>query len=231
MSKTLTVKTPDGSFDAYVAMPATTPAAVVVVIQEIFGVTEGIRAIADGLARDGFIAVSPDLFWRFKPGILLSEHSEADWKTAVDYYMRLDLDKAEADIESTIEAARALPEASGKVGVMGYCLGGLLTFLTAARGKLDAGVEYYGGRTEEFVERGRNIAKPLLMHLAGEDEFMTKEAQAKIKQVLGSNPNVEIHVYAGRNHAFARPQGHHYDEGDATKANTRTREFLKKHLA
>ena len=124
-----------------------------------------------------------------------------------------------------------MPEASGKVGVTGFCLGGLLTFLTATRGKVDAAVEYYGGRTEEFVERGANISHPLLMHLAGEDEFMPKEAQAKIKQVLGSNPNVEIHVYAGRNHAFARPQGHHYDAGDAEKANARTRAFLKQHLA
>jgi carboxymethylenebutenolidase len=225
------VKTPDGSFDAYVAMPATTPAPVVVVVQEIFGITEGIRTIADDLARDGFIAVAPDLFWRFRPGILLSEHSEADWKTAVGYYMKLDLGKAEEDIEATVAAARALPEATGKVGVMGFCLGGLLSFLTAVRGKVDAAVEYYGGRTEEFVERGANMTTPLLMHLAGDDEFMTKDAQAKIKQVLASRPNVEIHVYDGRNHAFARPQGDHYDAADAEKANARTRAFLKQHLS
>lgn len=226
----LTVTTPDGRFDAYVAMPATTPAAVVVVIQEIFGVTEGIRSIADGLAADGFIAVAPDLFWRIQPGIVLSEHSEADWKTALSYYMRLDLDQTERDIEATIAAARALPEANGKVGVMGYCLGGLLSFLTAARGKVDAAVEYYGGRTEEFVERGKAISSPLLMHLAGDDEFMSKEAQTIIKATLASNPNVEIHVYPDRNHAFARPQGDHYHAADAEKANARTRAFLKEHL-
>jgi carboxymethylenebutenolidase len=224
------VKTPDGTFEAYIAMPAATPAPVVVVVQEIFGVTEGIRAIADGLARDGFIAVAPDLFWRFEPGILLSEHSEADWKTALGYYMKFDLDKAADDIEATIASARALPEATGKAGVIGFCLGGLLSFLTAARGKVDAAVEYYGGRTEEFVERGANMTTPLLMHLAGDDEYMTKEAQAKIKQVLDSRPNVEIHVYAGRNHAFARPQGDHYDAADAENANARTRAFLKQHL-
>jgi carboxymethylenebutenolidase len=231
VTHSLTVTTPDGTFDAYIAMSALTPAPVVVVIQEIFGVTAGIRQIADEMAAQGYIAVAPDLFWRFAPGILLSEHSEADWKTAVDYYSRIDLDKAEADVEATIAAARALPGASGKVGVMGYCFGGLLTFLTATRGKVDAAVEYYGGRTEEFVERGRNIAAPLLMHLAGEDEFMSKEAKAKIQQVLAPNPHVEIHIYDGRNHAFARPQGDHYDEADANKANARTREFLRLHLA
>lgn len=231
MSSSLKVTTPDGTFDAYVARPATTPAATVIVIQEIFGITAGIRQICDELALDGFIAVAPDLFWRFKPNIELSEHSEADWKQALEYYMAFDLDKATDDIEATITAARAEPDTTGKVGIMGYCLGGLLTFFTAGRGKVDAAVEYYGGRTEEFVDRCANVKAPLLMHLAGEDEFMSKEAQAKIKEVLSPNKNVEIHVYAGRNHAFARPQGDHYDEADATKANARTREFLKQHLA
>ena len=227
----LKVTTPDGAFDAYVARPATTPAAVVIVIQEIFGITAGIRQICDELAGEGFIAVAPDLFWRFKPNIELSEHSEADWKQALEYYMAFDLDKATDDIEATITAARGLPDASGKVGIMGFCLGGLLSFLTAGRGKVDAAVEYYGGRTEEFVDRCTHVRAPLLMHLAGEDEFMSKEAQAKIRDVLSPNPNVEIHVYAGRNHAFARPQGDHYDEADATKANARTSAFLKQHLS
>ncbi|QWT19847.1 dienelactone hydrolase family protein [Bacillus sp. NP157] len=226
----LSVTTPDGRFDAYVAMPARTPAPVVVVIQEIFGITDGIRAIADGLARDGFIAVAPDLFWRFQPHIELSEHSEADWNTALGYYMKLDIEKATDDIVATLDAARALPDANGKAGVMGFCLGGLLTFLTVARGKADAGVEYYGGRTEEFVERGKDISTPLLMHLAGEDEFMSKEAKATIKATLEGNPHVEIHVYAGRNHAFARPGGDHYDAADAEKANARTRAFLAEKL-
>jgi carboxymethylenebutenolidase len=226
----LTVKTADGSFAAYVARPATTPAPVVIVIQEIFGVTAGIRQIADELARDGFIAVAPDVFWRFSPRIELSEHSEADWKTALGYYTDLDLDKAVDDIGATIDAVRSMEGSSGKVGVMGFCLGGLLTFLTAGRGNVDAAVEYYGGRTEEFVDRCADVKAPLLIHLAGEDEFMSKEARAKINAVLGPNPKIEIHTYAGRNHAFARPQGDHYDEADASKANARTREFLKQHL-
>ncbi|MET0936461.1 MAG: dienelactone hydrolase family protein [Luteibacter sp.] len=230
MTFQLSVTTADGAFGAYVARPAVTPAPVVIVIQEIFGVTAGIRQIADELAADGFIAVAPDLFWRFSPGIELSEHSEADWKTALGYYTKLDLDKATDDIDATIDAVRGIEGSNGKVGVIGFCLGGLLTFLTAGRGKADAAVEYYGGRTEEFVDRCANVKAPLLMHLAGEDEFMSKEAKEKIKAVLSPNPNVEIHVYPGRNHAFARPQGDHYDEADATTANARTREFLKQHL-
>lgn len=230
MATTLPVQTPDGSFDCYVAMPAVTPAPVVVVIQELFGVTDGIRFIADRFAKDGFIAVAPDLFWRFGPHIELSEHDEDDWKQGLDYYTRLDLEQATNDIVATIDAARTLPGATGKVGVMGYCLGGLLTFLTATRGKPDAAVEYYGSRTEEFLAAGQYIDKPLLIHLAGEDEYMTKDAQQQIQDALKAKGNVEIHVYPGRNHAFARPHGDRFDAADAATADERTRVFLRQHL-
>ena len=231
MHKDIKIDTPDGTFTAYVAVPATTPAPVVVVIQEIFGVTAGIRQIADELAQQGFLAVCPDLFWRLEPGVQLSEHSEDDWKKALGLYTRFNLDTGVKDIAATIATARQLPEATEKAGVMGFCLGGLMSFLTAARVEVDAAVEYYGGRTEEFVSEGTNIKHPLLMHLAGEDEFMNKEAQAKISQVLAPNGNVEIHTYAGRNHAFARPKGHHFHAADAATANARTAAFFKRHLA
>ena len=150
MQKSLKIKTSDGIFDAYVAVPATTPAPVVIVIQEIFGVNSGIREIAHDLAKQGFISVAPDLFWRFEPGLQLSDHKESDWKRALDFYGRYDFDTGVKDILATITAARMLPESNGKVGVMGFCLGGLMTFLTAARGDVDAAVEYYGGGTEKY---------------------------------------------------------------------------------
>lgn len=231
MHKEISIETADGSFSAYVAVPAVSPAPVVVVIQEIFGVTAGIRQVADELAQQGFLAICPDLFWRLEPGLQLSEHSEADWQKALGFYTRFDVDTGVKDIAATVAAARLLPDASGKVGVMGFCLGGLMSFLTAARTDVDAAVEYYGGRTEEFVGEGANVGKPLLMHLAGEDEFMDKAAQQKIGQALAANPNVEIHTYPGRSHAFARPAGDHYDAADATAANARTLAFFKRHLA
>jgi carboxymethylenebutenolidase len=231
MHRNINVETAEGTFIAYVAQPAVTPAPVVVVVQEIFGVTAGIRQIADGLASQGFVAVCPDLFWRMQPGLQLSEHSESDWKKALDFYTRFDVDAGVRDIAATIDTARRLPEAADKVGVMGFCLGGLMSFLTAARVGVDAAVEYYGGRTEEFVQEGININKPLLMHLAGDDEFMDKQAQATIRTTLASNPAIEIHTYDGRNHAFARPGGGHYHEKDATTANARTLAFFKEHLS
>jgi carboxymethylenebutenolidase len=231
MHEEMKIETAEGTFASYVALPAVTPAPTIVVIQEIFGVTAGIRQIADGLAREGFIVVCPDLFWRLEPGVQLSEHDEADWKKALNLYARFDLDTGVKDIEATIAAARRRPDALGKVGVMGFCLGGLMSFLSSARLDIDAAVEYYGGRTEEFLKEGAGIETPLLMHLAGEDEFMDKAAQAAINKTLAAKPNIEIHTYAGRNHAFARPDGDHYDAADAAAANARTVAFFKRHLA
>jgi len=230
MPPDLKIKTFDGTFAAYVATPATTPAPVVVVIQEIFGVNTGIRKIADDLAGQGFLAVCPDLFWRFEPGLQLSDHNQADCQKAFSFYERYDFGAGVRDIAATIAACRLLPGATGKVGVMGFCLGGLLAYLTAARTDVDAAVEYYGAETERFLSEGNQITKPLLMHLAGEDEFMDHAAQAAIRAGLAANRNIEIHTYPARQHAFARPHGDHYDAADATIANARTVKFFGKHL-
>jgi carboxymethylenebutenolidase len=230
MQNDLKIKTSDGTFNAYVAGPVKTPAPAVVVIQEIFGVNSGIRKIADDLAKQGFIAVCPDLFWRFEPGLQLSDHKESDWKKGLDFYSRYDFDIGVKDIAATIAAARTLPGSNGKVGIMGFCLGGLMAFLTATRIDLDAAVEYYGGETQRYVSEGKKIKKPFLMHLAGEDEFMDNASQATINKELADNPHIKIHTYPGRNHAFARPNGDHYDSKDAEKANARTVAFFKEHL-
>lgn len=230
MQEDLQIKTFDGTFKAYVTTPLTTPAPAVVVIQEIFGVNSGIRQIANDLTKHGFLAICPDLFWRFEPGLQLSDHKESDWKKGLDYYSRYDFDAGVKDIVATIEAVRRLPNSTGKVGVMGFCFGGLMAFLSAARADLDGGVEYYGGNTEKFVSEGKRIKKPFLMHLAGEDEFMDKTAQAIIIKELADNPHIKIFSYPGRNHAFARPNGDHYDAKDAETANARTLAFFRQHL-
>jgi carboxymethylenebutenolidase len=230
MKEELEIETFDGTFTAYFAAPTLTPVPVVVVIQEIFGVNAGIRRIADDLARQGFLAVCPDLFWRFEPGVQLSDHSEADWKKGLDFYDRYNFDEGVKDMAATIAACRKIVGSNGKVGVMGFCLGGLMSFLTASRVEVDAAVEYYGAETEKFVSEGLRIKKPFLMHLAGEDEYMDKAAQATIRETLAHNPLVNIHTYAGRSHAFARPNGDHYAATDAAIANNRTLDFFRQHL-
>jgi carboxymethylenebutenolidase len=140
---------------------------------------------------------------------------------------------AEPDLHpsgSRSTAARTLDGASGKVGVMGFCLGGLMTFLTAARGNVDSAVAYYGGGTENHLSESDTVTVPLRMHLGEEDEFISKDAQREIKEAFTGNPHVEMHSYPGCSHAFARHSGIHYDQAAASIANRRTWTFFAKHL-
>lgn len=230
MSETLTINTPDGDFSAYVARPVTgdNPPAVVV-IQEIFGVNQVMRDICDKLAGEGFLAVCPDLFWRIEPGIDITDKSEAEWTKAFELFNAFDVDAGVADIDATIDAIR--PQSSGKVGAVGYCLGGLLAFLTATRTDADASVSYYGVGLEKHVGEAEKLEKPLLLHVAEEDKFVPKEAQQVIFAALKDHPQITLHTYAGRDHAFAREGGEHYDAADAALANGRSLAFFKKTLA
>lgn len=230
MTEFLPVHVSDGDFQALVVRPEASPAPVVVLIQEIFGVNDGVRQIAGELAAQGYIVVCPDMFWRFEPGMAMSEASPENWEKAIGYYSRFDFDKGVADVVATIAAARTIDGASGKVGVTGYCLGGLMTFRAMAASDAEVGVAYYGGGTENYVTEGARIRKPLLMHLAGDDEYIGPEAQARIHAALDAHPTIQIHTYPGRNHAFARPGGDHYDDEDAKTANARTAAFLAAYL-
>jgi carboxymethylenebutenolidase len=228
MNETITISTSDGSFAAYLARPATAHAAAVVVLQEIFGINADMRMTCDELAAHGFLAVCPDLFWRLEPGVELSD--ETDWDKALELYDAYDLNKGVIDVLATMRQMRTLAGASGKVGLMGFCLGGLMTFLTAARHAIDAAVAYHGGRTDEFLDEAPGVISPLLMHLAEEDEFISKKSQREIIAALKDKPNVTIHSYPGCSHAFARHKGTHYDAAAAHQAAVRTLNFLRSHL-
>jgi carboxymethylenebutenolidase len=221
----------DGAFSAYLARPQRDPAPVVVVLQEIFGVNTDIRATCDELAGQGFLAIAPDLFWRDAPGLDLSCFREEDWKRGLALYESFDLDRGVRDIAATIAAARHLPGSSGWVAAMGYCLGGLMAFLTSARTDVDASVAYYGGNTDRHLDEAEAITGPLLMHLGEEDEFISKDAQGRIKAALRHRPAAQIYSYKGCSHAFARHSGVHFDAAAAALANERTYAFLQRHLA
>ena len=230
MGETTTIMTADGEFSAYVARPQAARAPAIVVIQEIFGVNAVMRGITDDLAAAGYLAICPDLFWRIEPGIDITDQSEAEWKKAFELYQAFDVKRGVEDIAATIAAIRGDAGCNGKVGAVGFCLGGLLAFLTATRTDADASVAYYGVGIDKFVGEAANLARPLLMHIAEEDQFVPKEAQAVIVDALKGNPKVTIHTYPGRDHAFARKGGEHYDAADAGKANQRTLEFFKANL-
>src|SRR5215203_1060328 len=138
MGERISISTPDGEFSAYVARPSAEKAPAVVVIQEIFGVNQVMRDITDGLAGQGYLAVCPDLFWRIEPGVDITDQSEAEWKKALALYSAFDVDQGIKDIAATIAHVRTDPGFSGQVGAVGFCLGGLLAFLTATRTDADA---------------------------------------------------------------------------------------------
>ncbi|HEY0488981.1 MAG TPA: dienelactone hydrolase family protein [Telluria sp.] len=230
MNERIMIDTPDGSFGAYVAKPTATPAPAIVVIQEIFGINADLRETCDQLAEQGFIAICPDLFWRMQPGVELTDQSEEEWKQAMAFYKAFDVEKGVEDIGAALKTARGYKGANGKVGVMGFCLGGLMTFLTAARKDPDAAAAYYGGGTDQHVAEMKSVSCPMIMHLGEEDEYIPAPAREKIVKVAESQPNITVYTYAGQNHAFARHRGVHYDAASAKQANQRTYDFFKKHL-
>jgi carboxymethylenebutenolidase len=227
-SETITIKGPDGAFSGYLAKPASGKGPGIVVIQEIFGVNKVMRDIADDLARDGYVALCPDLFWRIEPGIDITDKTEAEWKKAFELFGKFDVDKGVVDISATIAALR--PMTTGKVGAVGYCLGGQLAYLTGCKTDADASVGFYGVNIQTRLADAEYLKKPLMLHIAGKDEFVNPGAQQEIIDDLRDNPLVTIHQYPECNHAFARVGGNHYNKPAADEANARTRAFFKKNL-
>lgn len=228
----LTINATDGgSFDAYVSLPDTDmPVGAIVVIQEIFGVNAVMRDICDQLAQAGFIAVCPDLFWRQKPGIQLTDKSEEEWAQAFELYKGFDVGLGVIDLKATVKAVREMDVCTGKVGTLGYCLGGRLAFLMACRSDTDCNVSYYGVALDEHLNEADNIMQPLLMHVAEKDKFVPPAAQQKIVERFRESNLVQVNVYEGQDHAFARVGGEHYDAEAARLANFRTVDFLATYL-
>ncbi|MFQ5783649.1 MAG: dienelactone hydrolase family protein [Alphaproteobacteria bacterium] len=220
-----------GEFGAYLAAPASGSGAGVVVLQEIFGINRVIRDIADRLAARGYFAIAPDLFWRQEPGIQITDQSEAEWARAFELYQGFDEALGIEDAKVALAHLRGLEGCTGKVGSVGFCLGGKLAYLMATRSDADCSVGYYGVGIENALDEAGNIAKPLLLHIAENDEFVPPEAQAKIKAALGDNPLVTIYSYPGLNHAFTRIGGAHYDQAGAELAHGRSAAFFAEHLA
>jgi carboxymethylenebutenolidase len=235
MSETVSISTldGDGGFSAYCARPPGSPRAAIVVIQEIFGVNAGIRRKCDRLAEDGYLALAPDLFWRLEPGVELDPDIEAEFKQALELMGRFEQDRGVADIEATIRHARnalGSEQSRAKVGVVGYCLGGRLAYMVAARTDADASVGYYAVGLPELLREKHGIANPLMLHLAGADHFVQPEAQAAIHAGLDGHPKVTLHDYPGEDHGFATETGARRSEAAARLADSRTAAFFAEHL-
>ena len=223
------VKAADGSgaFRGYLALPASGQGPGLVIAQEIFGVNETMRRVADHWAEEGYTVLVPDLFWRQQPGIELG-YGEADLQRAFALYASFDEARGVEDLQSAITALRGRPEvAEGKVGVLGFCLGGKLAYLSACRTDADVAVGYYGVGIEAALDEADEITCPLVLHIAELDPFCPPEARAKILAGLQGRPGVSRHVYPGVDHAFARVGGDHFHKPSALMAHERSITALK----
>lgn len=220
----------DGGFDAYFAEAEEAPRAAIVVIQEIFGVNEGIRRKCDKWAGQGYLALAPDLFWRLEPGVQLDPDVPDEFKRALDLMGRFDQDQGVRDLEATIRAARARLGEDGKVGVVGYCLGGRLAFMVAARSDANASVGYYAVGVPGLLGEKHAIANPLMLHIAGADHFVGPDQQKAMHEGLDDHPRITLHDYPGEDHGFAAEMGKRRSEAAAELADRRTEEFFAQHL-
>jgi carboxymethylenebutenolidase len=219
-----------GAFSAHIVMPDKSPAPVVILIQEIFGVNAEMRAKCNWLADLGYIAICPDLFWRIEPGIDLVDSDPKQLKRAFELFGLFDVKQGVEDLKATLNTARTLPQGNGQAACIGYCLGGKLAYMMRAHTDIDAAVSYYGVGIGAMLKDAANIKQPLLLHIAGHDQFVPPEEQAAIKAAMENVAAADVYTYPGLDHAFARGHGMHYNEQGAELANGRTEAFLKQHL-
>jgi carboxymethylenebutenolidase len=187
-SNWIDIKAKDGgTFRAYAARPARGSGPGIVVLQEIFGVNANLRRVCDTLAEEGYVAIAPDLFWRIEPGVDL-DYSDAGRDKGLALKTRFDMSLAADDVDAAAAALRRLPETVGKIGAVGYCLGGLLAFVAAARGTVDCAVSYYGVGIETRLDLAPALQVPMTFHYGTDDSHVPPAAIEATRKALADRP-------------------------------------------
>ncbi|MET0267110.1 MAG: dienelactone hydrolase family protein [Duganella sp.] len=229
-SQWIDITTDEGTFGAYLSLPRGGKGPGIVLLQEIFGVNQHIRNVADQYAADGYVVIAPDLFWRDGARIELG-YDEAGWKRAVELMNATDFDKAQSDVAATLKVLRAHDATAGqKIASLGFCFGGKLSYHTAANGLVDTAVAYYGGGIQNSLDRAEQIKVPVLMHFGSADSHIPNEAVQSIAERFEGNDAVEIHVYQGAEHGFNCNHRSSYHQRSAAEAHGNTLVFLSEQL-
>jgi carboxymethylenebutenolidase len=232
MGMMIDIATFDGAqhVPAYCAVPEDAPKAAIIVVQEIFGLTAGIRRKADDWAALGYLAIAPEMFWRFAPGLDVDPDIPEQLDRAIALRSRFDFNEAIADIEAAIRHARTAIGTGGKVGVVGFCWGGSVAYLAATRTDADASVGYYGRHIADHLNEAHAIARPLLLHFGADDPSIPADMRASVRAALGANARVTIREYPQAGHGFATTFGKRRHDDAAQQADAHTREFFAQHL-
>jgi carboxymethylenebutenolidase len=230
-TRNISVPLRDGVMGGYLAVPKGKPAGAIIAIMEIWGVNDTMRRHAHEFAEAGFLCFVPDLFWRQEPGVELSDSRPEDVKKAFDLYYDFDYDLGVRDMEDTVGYLERLPECNGKVGAVGYCLGGKLCYLMCCRTDINCAVAYYGTYIEHNIREVGNLHRPFMLHMAMKDRWVQAEVNDLLERRLSPNPLVTIHKYPGADHAFARHGGRTFSKPEADRALGLSVDFFQRHLA
>lgn len=217
------------SFEAFLGMPPGGKGPGLLVLPEIYNSNEHIRGVAQGFAAEGFVTLAPDVFWRLQPQTYLP-YTEDGQAQARALNQRLDVDALVDDLGVCIATLKARAECTGKVGVTGFCLGGKLTYLCAARHAIDAAVSYYGVKIDQYLDEADTVSCPTLLHFAEQDSHVPPDAVAAISACMDGRANVRIHMYEGAEHGFNRAGYPPYHAASAELAMSRTLEHFRTHL-
>lgn len=226
----ITIHCSDGQFTAYLAKPNTMGCGGILVIQEIFGVNEDMRAHCDELATKGYFAICPDLFWRQEPKVQLTDKSETEWAKAFELYKGFDVEKGTSDLLHSLKYLRQINGCNGKVGTVGFCLGGYLAYKMAVESDAECNVSYYGVGIEDQIGESDKINNSTILHIAENDSFVSKEAQLSINEGLKNHSHITVFNYPNVDHAFARHNGVNFDEAAARLADERSMKLFAEKL-
>ena len=216
-----------GRFKGYLAVPEAGSGPGLVIGQEIFGVNPTMRATADIFVEEGYVVLVPDMFWRIEPGVALT-YSEADFATAFGYMERFDVDRGIDDIAAAMETLARLPECTGKVGFMGFCLGGKLAYLTAARLDPAVAISFYGVGLPDLLGEADKIACPMVFHCPERDALMPPEGVAALRAAFADRTDVEVYTYPGADHGFYNHDREVFDKPSAAMAHSRAIAALRR---
>jgi carboxymethylenebutenolidase len=211
-----------GEFDAYLALPGEPSAPGIIMLHEIFGVTDWVMATADLFAAHGYCVAAPDMFWRLEPNFVADFRVPEQREQGIRHKQAIDHDKAMDDIATVMSTLKSMPECNGKIGVTGFCTGGTLAYLAACRLDVDAAAAYYGTQIHEFLGDGKNITCPTIFHMGDKDDHVPKDLPDMVRAAVAGVPDISIYRYdAG--HAFAHTERlDHYKEQASRQAHART---------